>query len=154
MWMAYTEASDSKSEVVDLNSAVIRLQHTLHRLTFDADHEAVYGMERFYSTSECRSLAESYNRAYTTCEKYLTSKINIDVLVRRLQELHLTRFIFDLENFLPSHLQKYLARIVTDDNYDSEEEEDEEGEEKDDVDAVLRACLEEGREDGELKPSQ
>lgn len=143
MWMAYAEASDSKSEVVDLNSAVIRLQGTFHRLTFDAEHEAVYGMERFYSISECSNLAENYNRAYNTCEKYLTSKINIDVLVRRLQELHLTRFIFDLENFLPSHLQTYLARIVNDGNYDSEEEGAVEEEEEDDVDAVSRAVLEE-----------
>ncbi|KAJ8943989.1 hypothetical protein NQ314_009572 [Rhamnusium bicolor] len=154
MWMAYAEASDSKSEVVDLNSAVIRLQGTLDRLAFDADHEAVYGKERFYSTSECENLAENYNCAYNICERYLTSQINIDVLVHRLQELHLTRFIFDLENFLPSHLQKYLIRIATDDgNYDSGVEEAEEAEEKDDVDTVLRAVPEEGseEEDGELK---
>lgn len=138
MWMAYTEASDdSQSEVVDLKSAVIKLQRTLYRLAFDADHEAVYGMERFYSISECRNLAETYNRGYNTCDRYLTSKINIDELIRRLQTLHLTRFIFDLEDFLPSHLQKHLARIINDENYDSEGEEGVEGEEEDDVDAVL-----------------
>lgn len=153
MWMAYAEASGSSSEVVDLTSAVIRIQHTLHRLSFDADHEAVYGMERFYSTSECRNLAESYNRAYNDCERYLTGKINIDLLVCRLQELHLTQLIYDLESFLPRHLQIYLTGIDDDSNYVSEEEESEKSEEEDDADAVPRSALDERRDvETELKP--
>ena len=147
--MCYAEACDSESEVVDLNCAVIKLQCTLERLAFDADHEAVYGMERFYTISECRNLADNYNNAYNSCERYLTAKIDIDMLVYSLQELNLTHFIFDLEKFLPSHLQKYLIRISTDDNYDGEEVETEGVEEKDD--AVPRPVIQEGQEDGELR---
>lgn len=166
MWMCYAEGCDSVSEVADLNDAVTRLQCTLERLAFDADHEAVYGCERFFTISECTKLAESYNCAYNNCERYLNGKINIDILVCRLQELGLTRFIFDLEKFLPPHLQEYLAKISGDDICYGDEMEikggeaevpegREEKDDDDDDDAVPRPILQgEQEEDDELKACQ
>ncbi|KAF5287851.1 hypothetical protein FQA39_LY15665 [Lamprigera yunnana] len=44
MWMLYAEQHLTK--VIDLNSAIEHLYEKLGALEFDADHEAIYGMER------------------------------------------------------------------------------------------------------------
>uniref|UniRef100_V5GWW1 Uncharacterized protein n=1 Tax=Anoplophora glabripennis TaxID=217634 RepID=V5GWW1_ANOGL len=151
MSMAYV--SDIDSELVDLNSAVIHLQTLLSSLTFNAEHEANYGMDGLYSTTGRRNQAETLNCAYNTCERYLASKINIDVLVHTLHELHLTPFILQLEHFLPLHLQKYLARILNDDKYDSDVDEGNETGEEDNLN-VVEEVLHKGEEDGEMEPNQ
>ncbi|KAF5281202.1 hypothetical protein FQA39_LY17842 [Lamprigera yunnana] len=40
----------------DLKSAVERLYEELGALEFDADHEAIYGMERYYTVQQCEEL--------------------------------------------------------------------------------------------------
>ncbi|KAF5298549.1 hypothetical protein FQA39_LY11750 [Lamprigera yunnana] len=47
MWMLYAQEHWTKS--YDLKSAVERLYEELSALEFDADHEAIYGMERYYT---------------------------------------------------------------------------------------------------------
>ncbi len=94
MWMAYAEACENEIEIFDLKSAIVKLQCKLERLAFDANHESIYGMDRFYSISQCRNLAESYKSAYKSCERYLTAKINIDMLVHSLEVVNLTQFVF------------------------------------------------------------
>ncbi|KAF5296712.1 hypothetical protein FQA39_LY12412 [Lamprigera yunnana] len=44
----------------DLKSAVERLYEELGALEFDADHEAIYGMERYYTVQQCEELRDKY----------------------------------------------------------------------------------------------
>ncbi|KAF5289504.1 hypothetical protein FQA39_LY15059 [Lamprigera yunnana] len=54
MWMLYAEQHWTKA--IDLKSAVERLYEKLGALEIDADHEAIYGMERYYTVQQCEEL--------------------------------------------------------------------------------------------------
>ncbi|KAF5279998.1 hypothetical protein FQA39_LY05379 [Lamprigera yunnana] len=70
MWMLYTEQHWTKT--IDLKSAVERLYEKICALEFDADHEAIYGMERYYTVQQCqiakinKRLEERYGRLVLT----------------------------------------------------------------------------------------
>ncbi|KAF5285972.1 hypothetical protein FQA39_LY16483 [Lamprigera yunnana] len=48
------------TKAVDLKSVVERLYEELGALEFDADHEAIYGMERYYTVQQCEELRDKY----------------------------------------------------------------------------------------------
>ncbi|KAF5290211.1 hypothetical protein FQA39_LY14765 [Lamprigera yunnana] len=54
MWMAYAEQHWTKA--VYLRTAVKRLHDQFSSLEFAAEHEAVYGLEKYYSVIECSEL--------------------------------------------------------------------------------------------------
>ncbi|KAF5289517.1 hypothetical protein FQA39_LY15072 [Lamprigera yunnana] len=55
MWILYAQENWTKS--YDLKSAVERLyEGNSVLLEFDADHEAIYGMERYYTVQQCEEL--------------------------------------------------------------------------------------------------
>ncbi|KAF5284979.1 hypothetical protein FQA39_LY16844 [Lamprigera yunnana] len=54
MWMLYAEQHWTK--VIDLKSTVERLYEKLGALEFYADHEAIYGMERYYTVQQFEKL--------------------------------------------------------------------------------------------------
>ncbi|KAF5287258.1 hypothetical protein FQA39_LY15986 [Lamprigera yunnana] len=58
IWMLY--AQEHWTKAFDLKSAVERLYEELGALEFDADHEAIYGMERYYTVQECEELRNKY----------------------------------------------------------------------------------------------
>ncbi|KAF5283031.1 hypothetical protein FQA39_LY04902 [Lamprigera yunnana] len=58
MWMLYAQKHRTKS--YDLKSAVERLYEELGALEFDADHEAIYGMARYYTVQQCEELRDKY----------------------------------------------------------------------------------------------
>ncbi|KAF5287217.1 hypothetical protein FQA39_LY15994 [Lamprigera yunnana] len=58
MWMLYAQEHWTKS--YDLKSAVERLYEELGALEFDAHHEAIYGMERYYTVQQCEELRDKY----------------------------------------------------------------------------------------------
>ncbi|KAF5283767.1 hypothetical protein FQA39_LY17205 [Lamprigera yunnana] len=53
MWMLY--AQEHWTKALDLKSAV-----ELGALEFDADHEAIYGMEKYYTVQQCKELRDKY----------------------------------------------------------------------------------------------
>ncbi|KAF5301362.1 hypothetical protein FQA39_LY10760 [Lamprigera yunnana] len=53
MWMLYAEQHWTKA--IDLKSAVERLYEKLGALKFDADHEAIYGMEDITRSNNVKS---------------------------------------------------------------------------------------------------
>ncbi|KAF5273671.1 hypothetical protein FQA39_LY07361 [Lamprigera yunnana] len=70
MWMLYAEQYWTKA--IDLKSAVERLFENLGALEFDADHEAIYGMERYYTTQQCEQLRDKYKIGWKdTINKYI-----------------------------------------------------------------------------------
>ncbi|KAF5287951.1 hypothetical protein FQA39_LY15589 [Lamprigera yunnana] len=58
MWMLY--AQEHWTKAFDLKSEVERLYEELGALEFDADHEAIYGMERYYTVQQCEELRNKY----------------------------------------------------------------------------------------------
>ncbi|KAF5287844.1 hypothetical protein FQA39_LY15658 [Lamprigera yunnana] len=58
MWMLY--AQEHWTKAFDLKSGVERLYEKLGALEFDADHEAIYGMERYYTVQQCEELRDKY----------------------------------------------------------------------------------------------
>ncbi|KAF5287222.1 hypothetical protein FQA39_LY15999 [Lamprigera yunnana] len=58
MWMLY--AQEHWTRAFDLKSAVERLYEKLGDVEFDADHEAIYGMERYYTVQQCEELRDKY----------------------------------------------------------------------------------------------
>ncbi|KAF5294232.1 hypothetical protein FQA39_LY13480 [Lamprigera yunnana] len=58
MWMLYAEQYWTKA--IDLKSAVESLYEKLGALEFNADHEAIYEMERYYTVQQCEELRDEY----------------------------------------------------------------------------------------------
>ncbi|KAF5275950.1 hypothetical protein FQA39_LY00746 [Lamprigera yunnana] len=58
MWMLY--AQEHWTMALDLKSAVERLYEELGALKFDADHEAIYGMETYYTVQQFEELRDKY----------------------------------------------------------------------------------------------
>ncbi|KAF5279241.1 hypothetical protein FQA39_LY18313 [Lamprigera yunnana] len=58
MWMLY--AQEHWTKAYDLKSTVKRLYEELGALEFDADHEAIYGMERYFTVQQCEELGDKY----------------------------------------------------------------------------------------------
>ncbi|KAF5281065.1 hypothetical protein FQA39_LY17907 [Lamprigera yunnana] len=56
MWVLYAEQHWTKA--IDLKSTVKRLYEKLGALEFYADHETIYGMERYYTVQQCEELRE------------------------------------------------------------------------------------------------
>ncbi|KAF5280787.1 hypothetical protein FQA39_LY17968 [Lamprigera yunnana] len=71
MWMLYAEQHWTKA--FDLKSAVERLYQKLGALEFDADHEAIYGMERYYTVQQCEELRDKYKIGRKTSDSDTSS---------------------------------------------------------------------------------
>lgn len=80
--MAYREAAVP----YNLRSAVQAAYDWFRDLAWDADHEAVYGMD-YFDAEWCRESAKRYRRARDICYEYLDYKICKQCLVRRLEEM-------------------------------------------------------------------
>ncbi|KAF5282583.1 hypothetical protein FQA39_LY04990 [Lamprigera yunnana] len=92
MWMLYAEQHWTKA--IDLKSAVERLYENLGALGFDADHEAINGMEKYYTVEQCEQLRDKY-------------KIGRKCLTDRLSK-------FGLQHFLDT-INKYIGNSDTSD---------------------------------------
>ncbi|KAF5281448.1 hypothetical protein FQA39_LY17788 [Lamprigera yunnana] len=69
MSMAYEKPYWTK--YVDLRLAIERLDEELGALEFDANHEAVYGLEKYYTVRECEQLQDKYEKGKKICTKFL-----------------------------------------------------------------------------------
>ncbi|KAF5271741.1 hypothetical protein FQA39_LY08064 [Lamprigera yunnana] len=78
MWMLYAEQHWTKA--VDLKSPVEHLYEKLGALEFDADHEAIYGMVRYYTVQQCEKHRDKYK-----------------IGKKRYQKRHIKTFTFKLK---------------------------------------------------------
>ncbi|KAF5291678.1 hypothetical protein FQA39_LY14315 [Lamprigera yunnana] len=62
-------------------------------LEFDADHEAIYGMERYYTVQQCEELRDKYKIRRKVCRKFLQGKTCSQCLVKRISEIGLRHFL-------------------------------------------------------------
>ncbi|KAF5281375.1 hypothetical protein FQA39_LY17817 [Lamprigera yunnana] len=72
MWMLYAEQHWTKA--IDLKSAVERLYEKLGAVEFDADHEAIYGMEKYYTVEQCKKLRDKYKLGRKVCRQFLMGR--------------------------------------------------------------------------------
>ncbi|KAF5274240.1 hypothetical protein FQA39_LY07344 [Lamprigera yunnana] len=74
MWTLYAKQHWTKA--IDLKSAVQRLYEELSALEFDADDEATYAMEKYYTVEQCEQLRDKY-KIERKCIKDRLSKIGL-----------------------------------------------------------------------------
>ncbi|KAF5298570.1 hypothetical protein FQA39_LY11771 [Lamprigera yunnana] len=98
MWMLYAQEHWTKS--YDLKSAVERLYEELGGLEFDADHEAIYGMERYYTVQQCEELRDKYKIGRKVCRKFLQGKTCSQCLVKRISEIGLRHFLDAVNKYI------------------------------------------------------
>ncbi|KAF5269130.1 hypothetical protein FQA39_LY08800 [Lamprigera yunnana] len=97
MWMLY--ALEHSTKAIDLKSAVERLYKKLGVLEFDANHAAIYGMERYYTVQQCEELRDKYKIRRKVCRKFLKGKTCSQFLVKRISEIGLRHFLDTLNKY-------------------------------------------------------
>ncbi|KAF5306627.1 hypothetical protein FQA39_LY08816 [Lamprigera yunnana] len=115
MWMLY--AAQHWTKAIDLKSAVERLYEKLGALEFDADHKAIYGVEKYYTVEQCEKLRDKYKIGRKVCRQLLKGKTCSQCLVKRISDI-------GLEHFLDT-IRKYIKDCSDSDtsSYSSDEEE-------------------------------
>ncbi|KAF5301166.1 hypothetical protein FQA39_LY10844 [Lamprigera yunnana] len=98
IWMLYAQEHWTKS--IDLKSAVERLYEELGSLEFDADHEAIYGMERYYTVQQCKELRDKYKIGRKVCRKFVKGKTYSQCLVKRISEIGLHNFLDTINKYI------------------------------------------------------
>ncbi|KAF5284537.1 hypothetical protein FQA39_LY17010 [Lamprigera yunnana] len=76
-----------------IQEQVERLYEELGALEFDADHEAIYGMERYYTVQQCEELRDKYKIGRKVCTEFLQGKTCSQCLVKRISEIGLRHFL-------------------------------------------------------------
>ncbi|KAF5289830.1 hypothetical protein FQA39_LY19431 [Lamprigera yunnana] len=82
--------------VVTLNTSM----RTTRCLEFDADHEAIYGMERYYTVQQCEELRDKYKIGRKVCRKFLQGKTCSQCLVKRISEIGLRHFLDTVNKYI------------------------------------------------------
>ncbi|KAF5278063.1 hypothetical protein FQA39_LY18398 [Lamprigera yunnana] len=98
MWMLYVEQHWTKAINQKLEEE--RLYEKLGALEFDADHEAIYGMERYYTVQQCEELRDKYKIRRKVCRKFLNGKTCSQCLVKRMSEMGLRHFLDTINKFI------------------------------------------------------
>ncbi|KAF5280234.1 hypothetical protein FQA39_LY18094 [Lamprigera yunnana] len=97
-WMLY--AQENWTKTLNLKSAVERLYEELCALEYDADHEAIYGMERYYTVQQCEELRDKYKIERKVCKKFLQGKTCSQCLVKRISEIGLRHFLDTINKYI------------------------------------------------------
>ncbi|KAF5289987.1 hypothetical protein FQA39_LY14922 [Lamprigera yunnana] len=98
MWLLY--AQEHWTKAFDLKSTVDRLYEELGALEFDADHEAIYGMERYYTVEQCEELRDKYKIGRKVCRKFLQGKTCSQCLEKRISEIGLRHFLDTINKYI------------------------------------------------------
>ncbi|KAF5305691.1 hypothetical protein FQA39_LY09180 [Lamprigera yunnana] len=78
MWMLY--AQEHWTKALDLKSAVERIYEELGALEFDADHEEIYEMKRYYTVQQCEEHRDKYKIGRKVGELRLMSEFDLQWL--------------------------------------------------------------------------
>lgn len=121
MWMCYVK----DVEIRDFKTGVEHLLQQFENLKFDAEHEAIYGMGKFFSEEECNKIADKYGDGVEACEAFLEDRICEDCLVDRLIDVKLDNFLWRLKDFLsPESITKLDDNSKTGEEEEKNEEEE------------------------------
>lgn len=97
MWLAYTRDRPA----YNLTTAVENLAQHFDNLVFDAEHEAEYGFDRFYTYEECIEIARKYEKASIACGIYLHTSDLITFLYK-IKELEFGSYLEEVKKFVSS----------------------------------------------------
>ncbi|KAF5282660.1 hypothetical protein FQA39_LY17520 [Lamprigera yunnana] len=98
---------ESVSEVWSLESVLnYRLSYFSE---FDADHEAIYGMERYYTVQQCENLRDKYKIGRKVCRKFFKGKTCSQCLVQRISEIGLRHFLDTINKYINSDTSSSLS---------------------------------------------
>lgn len=89
----------------DVRTAVERLQQQFQALQFDAEHEQIYGCNRFYTDQECVDLENRYTLGIELCVNFLQNKMCVRCLLSKLKQQKLGRFVGEIEVFLKKEVE-------------------------------------------------
>ncbi|KAF5296252.1 hypothetical protein FQA39_LY12589 [Lamprigera yunnana] len=98
IWMLYAEQHWTKA--IDLKSAVERLYEKLGALEFDADHEVIYGMEKYYTVKQCEKLRDKYKIGRKVCRQFLKGNTCSQCLVKRISDIALQHFFDTISKYI------------------------------------------------------
>lgn len=98
----------------DLKSGVESLKKLFSKLNADAKYEADHYLGQFLCKKSCLEVAEKFNQAEKICEKFLNLQLCIAHLVLGVRKLNFGQFLYQIIEFLPSHLA--IQIIMEDDN--------------------------------------
>ncbi|KAF5294224.1 hypothetical protein FQA39_LY13472 [Lamprigera yunnana] len=98
MWMLYAEQHWTKA--INLKSAVERLYEKLSALEFAADHETIYGMEKYYTVEQCEQLRDKYKIGRKVCRQLLKGKYSSQSLKDRLSKIGLQHFLDTINKYI------------------------------------------------------
>lgn len=97
MWMAYSEAG--RPRATDVRHAVELLQQRCSDLAFEASHERVYGIGRwYYDPDDCDKREQKYENAVKVCDRFLDGHITTQVLIQSIVDLELEDMLEELRN--------------------------------------------------------
>ncbi|KAF5297468.1 hypothetical protein FQA39_LY19265 [Lamprigera yunnana] len=78
----------------------VQLERRIQEQEFDADHEAIYGMERYYTVQQCEELRDKYKIGRKVCRKFLQGKTCSQCLVKRISEIGLRHFLDTVNKYI------------------------------------------------------
>ncbi|KAF5294075.1 hypothetical protein FQA39_LY13549 [Lamprigera yunnana] len=87
-------------KTIDLKSAVEHLYEKLGALEFDADHEAIYGMEKYYTLEQCEELRDKYKIGRKEYRQFLKGKYCSQCLKDRLSKIGLQYFLDAINKYI------------------------------------------------------
>lgn len=99
MWLAYV----GERKAHNLTSAVESLAQDFDNLVFDAEHEAEYGFDRFYTYEECIEIARKYQKAFEVCHIYLHTS-DIRSFLYSMKEMEYENFLDEVKKFTPEEI--------------------------------------------------
>ncbi|KAF5287818.1 hypothetical protein FQA39_LY15679 [Lamprigera yunnana] len=83
-----------------IQEQVERLYKEHGALEFDADHEAIYGMERYYTVQQCQELRDKYKIGRKVCREFLQGKTWSQCLVKHISEIGLRHFLDTVNKYI------------------------------------------------------
>ncbi|KAF5286628.1 hypothetical protein FQA39_LY16202 [Lamprigera yunnana] len=72
----------------------------LERRIQEQNHEAIYGMERYYTVQQCEELRDKYKIGRKVCRKFLQGKTCSQCLVERISEIGLRDFLDTINKYI------------------------------------------------------
>lgn len=104
MWRAYT----STVHVTDLESALNYLCAEFQKNIFEYQHEANYGMNRYFTEEQCNEIAEKNEKAYKLTKMFKNR--NICDMCWASAIIKLDKFIelYEVFDYLPNKIKKRM----------------------------------------------
>ncbi|KAF5280087.1 hypothetical protein FQA39_LY18154 [Lamprigera yunnana] len=87
----------------------VQLKRRIQEQEYDADHEAIYGMERYFTVQQCEELRDKYKIGRKVCRKFLKRKTCSQYLVKRISEIGLRRFLDAINKYIKDCSDSYTS---------------------------------------------